>query len=352
MKNNFVTIAELNYAHANYLKKKLHIENILSIIDFTVSDAGASDMDRVQLQVQEEKLQDAIFALFKLGDQMGQNPLTEISPSKYEDVRLILVPVDLKDHAYALGKYAIALAKRMDADIKFLHIYFESKGVSRIAAYEDFQNTVHQQEEQKAKEKMLPFSELIHEYADSVNFPSGSIHFGLSGGNVIDQIGEVADKCSANLILLGPEDESAADYEPGVVRKTVSKANVPVIVLPLKEIDTESFINKVVYFAEDVKKMVTHQKAIGRLFSKSVSCALLYSNNIKEEELPEFDAELNLDVVAADTLDMNVVEYLKETGTTLLVFDNPKTGLIAQLFGDNFFKNLMQQEQFPVLFLK
>jgi len=352
MKSNFVTIAELNYAHANYLKKELHIENILSIIDFTVSEGGASDMDRVQLQVQEEKLQDAIFALFKLGDQMGQNPLTEISPSKYKDDRLVLVPVDLKDNSLALGKYAITLAKKMGIDIKFIHIYFESEGVSSIAAYENFQHTVHVQEEQKAKEKMLPFSELIREYADSVNFPSGSIHFGLSGGKVTDQICEVADKCGANVILLGPENKSATDYEPGVVRKTVRKANIPVIVLPQKEMDPESSINKVVYFAEDVKKMETHQKAIERLFSKSVSCTLLYSNNIKEEELPEFDSELNLEVVAADTLDMNVLEYLKETGTTLLVFDNPKTGLIAQLFGDNFFKNIMKQEQFPVLFLK
>ena len=98
--------------------------------------------------------------------------------------------------------------------------------------------------------------------------------------------------------------------------------------------------------------MVTHQKAIERLFRKSVSCTLLYSNKIKEEDMPEFDSELNLDIVAADTLETNVVEYLKESGTTLLVFDNPKTGLIAQLFGDNFFKNLMKQEQFPVLFLK
>jgi nucleotide-binding universal stress UspA family protein len=352
MKNNFVTIAEVNYAHANYLKKELHIENIHSIIDFTVSDDGASDMDRVQLQVQEEKLQDAIFALFKLGDQIGQNPLTEISLSKYEDDRLILVPVDLKDNAFALGKYAITLAKRLGTDIKFLHVYFESEGVSSSAAYENYQHTVHVQEEQKAKEKMLPFSELIREYADSVNFPSGSIHFGLSGGNVIDQICEVADKCDANVILLGPEDKSAADHEPGVVRKTVRKANVPVIVLPSKDLDPESSINKVVYFAEDVKKMVTHQKGIERLFRKSVSCTLLYSNNIKEEELPEFDSELNLDLVAAESLETNVIDYLKETGTTLLVFDNPKTGLIAQLFGDNFFKNLMKQEQFPVLFLK
>ncbi|MCP4313316.1 MAG: universal stress protein [Bacteroidetes bacterium] len=352
MNSNFVTLAQLSYAHAHYLKKELQIENIHAILDFCVSDDGVSDMNRVNLQVQEDKVQNAISKLFIIADQLGRNPLTEISLSNYEDTPLILVPVDLKDHSYALGKHAITLAKRIGAEIKFLNIYYEAQGVSNIAAYEDFQHTVHVQEEYKAKEKMLSFSEQIREYANSMNFPSSSIHFGLSRGNVIEQIGIVADKCAANLILLGPEDVSAADYEPGVVRKTVRKANVPVLVLPLKETDPESSINNVVYFAEDLVKMVTYQQAIERIFSKSVSSTLLYSNNIKEEELPEFNPDLNLEILSVDTLDRNIVEYLKETGTTLLVFDTPKTGLIAQLFGNTFFRDLMKQEEFPVLFLK
>ena len=211
---------------------------------------------------------------------------------------------------------------------------------------------MHVQEAQKAKEKMLSFSESINKYADSVKFPLASIHFGLSGGDVIDQIREVANICSAKIILLGPEDSSADDYNPDVVRKTVLKSDIPVISLPLKELDPESNINKVVYFAEDVNKMATYQKGIENIFSKSVSSTLLYSNNIKAEDLPEFNSDFNAEIIAADALDMDIIEYLKKIGTTLLVFDNPKTSLIAQFFGNDFFKRLMRQDQFPVLYLK
>jgi hypothetical protein len=83
-----------------------------------------------------------------------------------------------------------------------------------------------------------------------------------------------------------------------------------------------------------------------------VSSTLLYSENIKAEDLPEFNSDFNLEVIAVDTLDMDIIEYLKKTGTTLVVFDNPKTRLIAHLFGNDFFKRLMKQEQFPVLYLK
>jgi K+-sensing histidine kinase KdpD len=352
MKNIFVTIAELNYAHAHYLKKELQIENMPAIINFSVSDDGTSDMNRVKLQVLEENVKDAILKLFVIADQIGQNPLIESSLSNYEDTPLILVPVDLKDHSFYLGKHAITLARRINAEIKFLHIYSESNENYSSAAYEEFQHTVHVQEEQKAKEKMLSFSESIHKYADSVKFPLASIHFGLSGGDVIEQIREVANICSAKIILLGPEDRSADDYNPDVVRKTVLKSDIPVISLPQKEIDPESNINKVVYFAEDVNKMETYQKVIENLFSKSVSSTLLYSNNIKAEDLPEFNSDFNHEIIAADTLDQDIIEYLKKTGTTLLVFDNPKTSLIAQFFGNDFFKELMRQEQFPVVFLK
>jgi hypothetical protein len=83
-----------------------------------------------------------------------------------------------------------------------------------------------------------------------------------------------------------------------------------------------------------------------------VSSTLLYSKNIKAEDLPEINSDINLEVIAVDTLDMDIIEYLKKTGTTLFVFDNPKTSLIANFFGNDFFKRLMKQEQFPVLYLK
>ena len=351
MKNNFISIAKLKYAHAQNLKKELQREKINAFIDFDVSDGGTSDLNQVKLQVQEEKVPDAIDKLFKLADQLGQNPLREKSLSNYEDTLLILVPVSLADHSFELGKHAISLAEKINAEIKFLHIHIESNLAYSSAAYEDFQHTVHIQELQKAKVKMLSFSESINKYADSVNFPLSSIHYGLSGGDVIDQIREVANKCSAKIILLGPEDSSADDYNPDAIRKTVLKSDIPVICLPLEEIDPESIINKVVYIAEDVNKMVTYQKAIENIFSKHVSYTLLYSNKIKAEDLPEFNSDLNFEVIAADTLDMDVIEYLKKTGTTLLVFDNPKTGIIAKYFSDDFSKKLMRQEQFPVLFL-
>ncbi len=121
MKNKFVTLAELNYAHAHYLKKELQREKINAFIDFCVSDRNW-----VKLQVQEERVKDSISELFKIADRLGQNPLKDISQSNYEDTPLILVPVRLDDHSFELGKHAITFAKRVSAEIKFLHVYFES----------------------------------------------------------------------------------------------------------------------------------------------------------------------------------------------------------------------------------
>ena len=352
MKKQFVTIAELGYDHAHYLKNELQIENITAIIDFSVSDGVPNEMNKVKLQVQDENVKDAIIILFMISEQQGQNPLKEINTSNYNDTPLILIPVDFEDHSLALGKYAITLAKKISANIKFLHVYYNSNEAYSGASYEDYQQTVQVQEEHKAKLKMLAFSETIHNYANSVNFPSRSIHFGLSGGNVIDQICNVADKCSAKMILLGPEDITDDDYQIGVVRKTVLKSNIPVLSLPLKKIDPASSIDKVIYFTDDVNKVVAYQKAIAMIFSKSVSCTLLYSNNIKAEDLPEFDINFNLEIIPADTLTMNIIDYLNTSATSLLVFDNPKTGLIERIFGNDLFKELMKQEEFPVLFLK
>ncbi len=72
---------------------------------------------------------------------------------------------------------------------------------------------------------------------------------------------------------------------------------------------------------------------IENLFSKSVSSTLLYSNNIKAEDLPEFNSDFNHEIIAADTLDQDIIEYLKKmiVGSKLadkveIKFNTDKTG--------------------------
>ncbi len=138
MANHFITIAELEYEQANYLRRELQLENILAFIDFTGSDSGSLDKRIVRLQVQGKLVAKAIQALIKIVRKLNINSLNDLGEEQLKKSTTILVPVDLSERSEIVGKYAIKLASAIGAGIKFHHVYFESDGVSSSAAYEGF----------------------------------------------------------------------------------------------------------------------------------------------------------------------------------------------------------------------
>ena len=179
MEINFVTIGTFPYKQACFIRKQLQIKEIFSFTDSGTGTNPDYDVSNVLIQVFEKDLPDAVSALVDISLELDKNVCFETIEATYIDSKLFLVPVDLSNRAYELGRSAIRFAKRSNAEIKFHHVYFESGGVSSSTAYEKFQHTVHKQESGKAKIKMKDFAEAMKEFAASIGFSTSSLHFGL-----------------------------------------------------------------------------------------------------------------------------------------------------------------------------
>ena len=177
---------------------------------------------------------DVLSVLIAKSLELDKNVCLETFEATDVDSKLVLVPVDLSNRAYELGRSAIRYAKRSKAEIKFHHVYFESEGVSSSTAYENFQHTVHKQESGKAKIKMKDFAEAMKEFAASIGFSTSLLHFGLSGGIVSEQLADISSRMNPDLVFLGPEDPEAEDHVPGITRKTVKTVDMPVLSLRMK----------------------------------------------------------------------------------------------------------------------
>ena len=303
------------------------------------------------MQVFEKDLPGAVSALVDISMEYEKNVCSETILETYKDSKLVLVPVDLSDRAYELGRSAIRYAKRSKAELKFHHVYFESEGVSSSAAYENFQHTVHNQESGKAKIKMKDFAEAMKEFATSIGFSASLLHFGLSGGMVSQQIADISVRMNPDLVFLGPEDPEAEDYVPGITRKTVKAVNMPVLSLPLNW-DYDSFDpRKLIYIAESDEIIEDRLSMLDKLLAEDSKCYILVSKKSGISEPVSTPSGRRFELVAIEKIDTNIIDYLLKEGYAGVVVEKPKSGVIARLFDKDVSDAMMKQEDLPVLFL-
>jgi len=351
MENNYVTIGAFPYNQANYIRKQLQIKGVFSFTDSgtgAIADYGST---YVLVQVYEKDLPAVVSALVQKSLELKKNVCSETFEATYADAKLVLVPVDLSNRAFELGRSAIRFAKMSNAEINFHHVYFESEGVSSSAAYENFQHMVHMQESGKAKTKMKDFAEAMKEFAESITYSTSLLHFGLSGGVVSEQIAEISSNMNPDVVFLGPEDREAEDHVPGITRKTVKAVNMPVLSLPLKW-DYGSFNpEKLIYIAESDEISDSRLSMIDKLLAEGSKCSVLISKKSGFSKPVTTPSGRTFDLVSIDKIDTHIMDYLLKEAYSGVVVEKPTSGVIARLFGKDVSDAMMKQEELPVLFL-
>ena len=351
MENNFVTIGNFPFKQANYIRKQLQIKGIFSITDSGTGTNPDYEITNVHIQILEMDLPDVLSALVDMSLELDKNVCSETFEATYIESKLVLIPVDLSNRAYELGRSAIRFAKRSKAEINFHHVYFESEGVSSSAAYENFKHTVHMQESGKAKIRMKDFAVAMNEFATSIGFSTSLLHFGLSGGIVSEQIADISARMNPDLVFLGPEDPDAEDHVPGITRKTVIVVKTPVLSLPLNW-DYESFNpEKLIYIAESDEISENRLSMIDKLLGEDSKCSVLVSKKSVFSKPVMTPSGRTFELVSIDKIDTHIIDYLLKEGYAGVVVEKPKSGAIARLFSKEVSDAMMKQEELPVLFL-
>lgn len=195
---------------------------------------------------------------------------------------IILVPTDFTPVGDSAVAYAKRLAKILTARIDLLHVVAKEKDI--ILAKSTLQNQVQMIQEEGIE---------------------AEAHVEL--GSIFEDIGKVADRLEARLIVMGTHGVSGMQHVLGSrALKVITNSDVPFIVVQRKPMKEEGFVNIVipVDFNQEVKQSIKYAWEIGRYFQSKIH--IVYA----QEKDPFIAAKIERNIpYAQELLEENNVEY-------------------------------------------
>ena len=122
MEDKLITIAMHNYARAEILRTRLESEGVecylknVNLIHSVVSGG-------VKVQVSSRNLEKALRIVEKVSEQWREEYQDE-QEEPTQGIQKILVPIDFSDYSVNACRYAIGLAEKLNAEIKWMHVYY------------------------------------------------------------------------------------------------------------------------------------------------------------------------------------------------------------------------------------
>jgi len=161
---------------------------------------------------------------------------------------VILVPTDFTPVGDSAVAYAKQLSKILSAKVDLLHVVTKEK--ETVLAKSNLQALV---------------TKLNHEGIDADSL--------VETGNIFDDIGKVADRLQARLIVMGTHGVKGIQHMLGSkALKVITNSDVPFIVVQKKPMKAEGFKNIVipVDFNQEVKQSIKYAWEIGKYFQAKI----------------------------------------------------------------------------------
>lgn len=195
---------------------------------------------------------------------------------------ILLVPTDFTPVGDSAVAYASQLSKILHARIELLHVVGNTKDAA-VA-----KNTLATHVSSLEKD----------------NIDAGSM---VEIGNIFDDIGKVADKLNAKLIVMGTHGVKGMQHVMGSkALKVITNSDVPFLVVQRKPMNAEGFKNIIipVDFNQEVKQSIKYAWEIGKYFHSKIH--IIY---VKEKD-PFIAAKIERNIpYAKDLLEESGVAY-------------------------------------------
>lgn len=359
-----VTIATYKQARTAYfLKENLENEGIDCFLAFT--SISLKDSDEVEIQVKGEDVERAIRIMLGIKDKFGQ----EIEAIKtVQHVRKIIVPTDFSRRSEEACYYAVHLAKKLQAEIKILHVYEKPIGdvhVKETATFEAFTMSILRESEKKAKAEMLALFQRIKDYMIKHHIEGVKIHSSTMMGNIVRSIKGICREYHPDLIVLGTvgKKEETNSVLAGVVTQIIQDVDVPVYAIP-GPFDPLEFNRMNILYATDFNekdnRSLDQLLSIMEHFEKRITCIHVdtANNPVDFERMDELNAFLKREysqhqlacrLIVDEDVFHGLKDYADRFEINLLSFTTQKQGIFKKLFRTSLFKKILQEANLPIL---
>lgn len=365
----YVVIATFkNPKEAYYLKFKLGLEGIDAYLIEPVPEnyASRAEQSTLKVQVNASQVEKAIEVLFDIREELKTTSVDD----KIKTIKRILVPIDFSRNSLTACLFAFALAKKLGAEIKLLHVFndpfVDSGYIPTRASYQNFSKNVLHEIEDMAQKNLISFLQELKEKLDEFHLSDVKFHYNLRRGKPEYQIVNLAETYKPYIIVIGAQGagKMPTDIIGSVTTKVIENTEVPIIAIP-ESWEYKDFTHLNMLYATDFQD--SDHSAFNKLlditkpFDISFNCIHIESNeNAPWKEMQMFKLESSLNKLYPDTdIKCNLIKhpnllegiqnFIDESNIDIISFTSPKRSIFYKLVFPNNLKKMIYQSKIPLL---
>jgi len=361
--SNLVTIATYsNIQKARFLADKLFENGIKCLL--INENYKIYNTDGIKVQVKAEVVEKVVELVVELKSEI-ENLAFEKKPKKR-----ILAPVINKEYSLNAAIFALGLAEKLDAEVKFLHIYrnpfADSEQVINSDDYKRFADMVIADAEQKGKEELQKFSERLQELLEKENKPKIKYHFSLIRGDKDTEIIDLSESYNPELIVLGTrgKNKTKKGLISTLTSSLIEKSKIPILAIP-EDAAYKNLAHFNVLFAtdfyEDNFHSFFHLEKILSPFNSKIHCIHIeYEDTLEpiSEKVVELNKqfenysnkiEVKCHYFENSNLFNNIQEFIDSQNINILSFTSPRHNVFTKQFNSSNLNKFLFHSNIPLL---
>ncbi len=366
METKLVNITSANYAKALTLKSRLEFEGIetyLANVNLIQSNVASG----VKILVKDSDAKKAL----QIIKEIEKKGLKEDLP-KTQGITKIICPVDFSEDSLNASYYAVQLASKIKADIKFVYACYSMQPLANpfpdAFSYQVGMGNIFDDERISAMEGLKKFKATISKYIKDNNIPDVKFSASTVFGDPVTEIPEICKKYKTGMVVMGTKGlGKSRNYQAGsVALNTIESVAIPVLVIPkeykfttLEQFDT-------MYLTDfDDRDFSSFRKlmSIISVFEVSVHCIHIQQekdriNKIMLDELTdhikEVYSEYNVSckLINSKNISKSVADYVKSNKINLITLSEKKRNFLMKLFSKSIVKDILFNVNAPLLVFK
>lgn len=368
MENHLVTILRIkNPPLGNYVKNKFENEGIECFFTNEGLKLGSHyDPNEVLLKVKSYQSEKAVKILLQIHSDYDLNKTQEFNSTK--DLRKLLVPINLSESSFPLIRYALALAKKIKAEVKLLYTYEDpsiAENIRHTTSWEKHVKIELQQAHQKAQNELVEFSINFKKNTPAEIREGVKFHYRMLKGTPEHVIPDACDRYQPDLVVMGigKTKDDSIEFMEKTVMKVVEHSNFPVMAVPCSVEYHEKEKLNVMYatnFYDTDNTSLNKLLSILQPFDKQIHCIHIYShdepnhqekveqlNKMLEKEYSDYNIQCQLfessDVVKGFS------DFVEKNNIDLISLSKQKRSTFYKMFHTNILGKLLTNEKVPML---
>ncbi|HPB26457.1 MAG TPA: universal stress protein [Bacteroidales bacterium] len=366
MKAKLIIITSTNYSKALLLKSLLEFEGIetyLANVNLIQSDIATG----VKVMVKDTDAKKAL-QVIKYADKQE----LKTAAGKSENINKIICPVDFSKDSLNAAYYALQVAAKINAEVKFMYACYSMQPMANIFpdafSYQIGMGNIFNDEKLEVKDAMNKFKGTINLYIKEQGLPELKISTNIVYEDPITAIPNYCKKHRYAMVIMGTKGlGKSRNYQAGsIALNTIESVEIPVLVVPKEYSFTMLGQFNTVYLTDfDDRDFSSFRKLMSIIspFDAKVHCVHIQQEKSKINKimLDELTAHIksvysNYDVscklINSSEVTKSINEFVKANEINLISLSERKRNWLVKLFSKSVVKDILFKVNTPLLVFK